>query len=86
MKIETDTPAAQAPSKAASAPAPASAADQVTLSKAANTRLPASLASGPPFDMDTVQRIKQAITDGNYPINHDRIADNLFESYRDLTS
>lgn len=78
---------AQAPTKPAVAtPAPVastSAAEEVQLSTSA-ARLPKGMDVGPPFDLQTVKRIKEAIADGNYPINVEQISDALFENYRDM--
>lgn len=82
VRIETDTPTVQ---KTAGAPGPnpALSADAVSLSKTAG-QFPYGMDVGPPFDLETVKRIKAAIADGNYPINYDRIADSLFESYSEM--
>lgn len=69
----------------ASTTAPAGAADEVMLSSTAQ-QMPPGLDKAPPFDLASVSRIKQAIADGNYPIDLDSITDSLFESYRDLTA
>lgn len=58
-------------------------ADEVSLSQAAKA-LPAALEVGPPFDLESVSRIKKAISEGKYPIDYERITDSLFENYREL--
>lgn len=63
--------------------APAGATDAVSLSATA-AALPKALEMGPPFDLESVSRIKTAIAEGKYPIDYDRISDSLFESYREL--
>ncbi|MGS4946788.1 flagellar biosynthesis anti-sigma factor FlgM [Meridianimarinicoccus sp. RP-17] len=82
VKIDTDTPTTR-PTRAAPGPNAALASEEVSLSKAAG-QFPKGMDAGPPFDLDTVKRIKAEIADGNYPINVDRIADSLFESYHDM--
>lgn len=82
VKIDVDTPTIR-PTKAAPGPNAALASDEVSLSKAAS-QFPHGLDVGPPFDPDTVKRIKAEIADGNYPIDVDKIADSLFESYTDM--
>lgn len=57
--------------------------DSVSLSAAAQA-MPAELNGGPPIDTDTVKRIKDAIAEGNYPINLDAIMESLFENYVEL--
>lgn len=42
------------------------------------------LAQTPPIDLEAVGRIKEAIAKGEYPINLDRIADKLMESYLEM--
>ncbi|TCP61360.1 FlgM family anti-sigma-28 factor [Rhodovulum bhavnagarense] len=68
---------------AASRAVPVTAGDQVSLSQEAR-QLPAGLEAGPPLDLPLVKKIKDAITEGRYPINYDRIADSLFESYQEM--
>lgn len=74
-----------APNRAGTAQgsSPVNATDSVSLSQAAQ-QLPESLKTEPPFDIEAVSRIKEAIAEGKYPIDMDRITESLFESYRDL--
>ncbi|SPF80061.1 flagellar biosynthesis anti-sigma factor FlgM [Pseudoprimorskyibacter insulae] len=59
--------------------------DSVRLSEAGATPVGEALAAkGPPFDLELVAKIKQAIEDGRYPIDAQRITDSLFEGYQDL--
>lgn len=68
-----------------SAPAVGPAAgDSVTLSPAAQS-LPAELKGGPPIDLTIVAKIKEAIAEGKYPIDLEKITDSLFENYLELT-
>lgn len=48
------------------------AADEVRLSAVATKAM-----EGPDFDADKVERIKQAIRDGNYPLDSRRIAESF---------
>lgn len=41
-------------------------------------------AKAPPFDLETVTRIKKAIEDGNYPIDVQKITESLFEGHEDM--
>jgi len=44
----------------------------------------AAMKTEPPVDIEAVGRIKEAIRKGNYPIDLDRVADRLMESYLQL--
>ncbi|MCE6952962.1 flagellar biosynthesis anti-sigma factor FlgM [Cereibacter sphaeroides] len=57
--------------------------DTVELSATA-LAMPEELRSGPPVDLQLVQKIKDAIADGKYPIDLERITDALFSDYLDL--
>ncbi len=72
------TPAAGA-SAAPAAPA-APGADTVALSAGA-TALPEELAGGPPIDLEIVSKIKQAIEEGKYPIDLEKITESLFQDF-----
>lgn len=61
------------------------AGDSVSLSPAAQS-LPAELKGGPPIDLTIVAKIKEAIAEGKYPIDLEKITDSLFENYLELTS
>ena len=66
------------------------------------TRTPCSLAQGisalfpaatlaeftkkPPIDVDSVSKIKEAIANGEYPINLDAVADMLLDAYKEMKS
>lgn len=66
----------------AGSPAPA---DAVMLSGAASLQMGETLAAkNPPFDLETVSRIKQAISEGRYPIDTQAIAESLFAGYSEL--
>ena len=42
------------------------------------------MAKAPPIDKKAVQRIKEAISRGDYPINLERVSDALMDAYREL--
>ena len=44
------------------------------------------MAENPSINMEAVERIKQKIKDGEYPIDFDKLADKLLESYWNSTS
>jgi negative regulator of flagellin synthesis FlgM len=75
---------ASKPAEAGQATAVASV-DSVRLSEAGTSQIGETLAAkGPPFDLELVAKIKQAIEDGRYPIDAQRITDSLFEGYQDM--
>jgi|SRR6056297_1821901 len=81
--VQTDGPAA-APGQAQPGQ-PVSAVDQVHLSDTASARMTERLAdTGPPFDAARVSRIKQAVADGQYPVDPQRITDSIFQDYSAL--
>ena len=82
QKVSSGKPEAPR-SDASGGAASVNATDSVSLSQAAQ-QLPGSLKSEPPFDIEAVSRIKEAIAEGKYPIDMDRITESLFESYREL--
>ena len=44
----------------------------------------AEMAKAPPIDKKAVQRIKEAISRGDYPINLERVSDAPMDAYREL--
>lgn len=75
----------QAKAGAMRPPSPVSGADGVSLSEAASTQMGAKMVEqGPPFDLETVAKIKEAISEGRYPIDTQAIADSLFSGYTDM--
>lgn len=61
------------------------AIDTARLSDSASVEMIKTLASnGPPFDADNVVRIKQAISEGRYPLDPQRITDSIFQDYSAL--
>ena len=62
-------------------PNSSSGADAINVSMKASV---SSLAEKPPVDIEVVNRIKQAISDGKYPINLDLVSERLMESYLEM--
>ena len=48
--------------------------------------LATSLAKSAPVDGDKVQKIKDAISSGNYPLDLDKITDALMQAYKEMKS
>lgn len=63
-----------------------SSSDTVNITSEANKirELQSSLANVPDIDLEKVEAIKQEIANGNYPIDHERIASNLLELEKSL--
>jgi negative regulator of flagellin synthesis FlgM len=62
------------------------AVDTARFSDTASVDMIRTLASnGPPFDAENVIRIKQAISEGRYPLDPQRIADSIFQDYSAMT-
>ncbi|WP_347831813.1 flagellar biosynthesis anti-sigma factor FlgM [uncultured Planktomarina sp.] len=55
--------------------------DEISVSMKASV---SSLAEKPPVDIEVVNKIKQAISDGKYPINLDLVSERLMESYLEM--
>ena len=58
--------------------------DTVSLKSTENYSVVKEMASTAPIDMDNVNRIKEAIKRGDYPIDIDRITDALMDAYREM--
>ena len=70
---------------AADAASPATG-DSVSLSAAAQS-MPAELKDpSPPMDLEIVKRIKDAIAEGKYPIDLEKITESLFQDYLELVN
>ena len=67
-----------------SVPTPADATDSAEISKLAKSDNVAGLSASAPIDYDQVNAIKNAIANGDYPIDADRIADALMDVYREM--
>ena len=61
-------------------------ADSVELKSAENMSAIKEMASSAPIDRANVDRIKNAIKRGEYPIDIDRISDALLEAYKEMKS
>ena len=48
--------------------------------------LAADLAKSAPIDSDKVQKIKDAISSGNYPLDVDKVTDALMQAYKEMKS
>ena len=68
----------------ASAAAAANASDSVKLKSADVSSSVKQMASSAPIDEVNVNRIKEAIKRGEYPIEIDRISEALMDAYREL--
>lgn len=66
--------------------ASATAGDTVSITSEANKirELQNSLSNVPDIDLAKVEAIKQEIANGNYPIDHERIASNLIDLEKTL--
>ena len=69
-----------------SAVAAANASDSVELKSADVPSSVKQMSSSAPIDEMNVNRIKEAINRGEYPINIDRISEALMDAYRELKS
>ena len=65
-------------------PSPADVMDSADISLLAKSDNVNGLAASAPIDMDQVNAIKDAIANGDYPIDADRIADALMDVYREM--
>ncbi len=63
-----------------------SSTDSVKLKSAENMATIKELAASAPIDRANVDRIKDAIQRGEYPIDIDRISDALLEAYKEMKS
>lgn len=77
VQSPTDKPA----DSAKNSPKSAAAGEGVVLSSEAKTlnRLEASISDTPDVDMERVEQIKQAIAEGKFEINAERIAENMLK-------
>jgi negative regulator of flagellin synthesis FlgM len=63
-----------------------SATDSVKLKSAENMSAIKEMAASAPIDRANVDRIKDAIKRGEYPIDINRISDALFDAYKEMKS
>jgi negative regulator of flagellin synthesis FlgM len=47
--------------------------------------MPAALKAGPPIDIETVTRIREAIAENRYPIDLNAITESLFQSFLEVS-
>jgi negative regulator of flagellin synthesis FlgM len=59
-------------------------ADSISFSPAARA-LPSDLKAGPPIDMESVSRIRDAIAENKYPIDLQAITESLFQSFLEIS-
>jgi len=64
----------------------ASSTDSVKLKSAENMSAIKEMAASAPIDRAKVDKIKDAIKRGEYPIDIDRISDALLEAYKEMKS
>ena len=62
------------------------AIDTVDLSGSLPAATLAESTKKPPIDVDSVSKIKEAIANGEYPINLDAVADMLLDAYKEMKS
>ena len=75
-----------APETANKSAATKSSTDSVQLKSAENMSAIKEMAASAPIDRANVDRIKDAIKRGEYPIDIDRISDALLEAYKEMKS
>lgn len=61
-----------------------SAGDSVKLNSLDSQSAVKDMASAAPIDRENVNRIKEAIKRGEYPIDLDRVSDALMEAYKEM--
>ena len=62
------------------------AVDTVDLGGSLPTATLADFAKKPPIDVESVSKIKEAIANGEYPIDLDAVADMLLDAYKEMKS
>ncbi len=82
-KANTNHVAPQTENKSATS---SSSTDSVKLKSAENMSAIREMAASAPIDRANVDRIKNAIKHGEYPIDIDRISDALLEAYKEMKS
>lgn len=83
-----DGGSSSAPAQRPTASAPGAQAEQVAISplSARLQEIGASVASSPAFNAERVAEIKQAIAEGRFTVNPERIANGLLEDVRQMLS
>jgi len=74
------------PKEAVKSTSSAPNADSVELKSIDNMSVIKEMAAAAPIDQGNVNRIKDAIKRGEYPIDIDRISEALLEAYKDMKS
>lgn len=82
--IGSATNGASAPSRLSNAAAPGASAEMLSISAAAKG-LPSELKAGPPIDIESVNRIRVAISENRYPIDLKAITESLFQSFLEIS-
>ena len=82
-KVNNNHVEPQAASKLTATTAPT---DSVELKSAENMSAIREMVASAPIDKNNVDRIKDAIKRGEYPIDIDRISDALLEAYKEMKS
>lgn len=62
----------------------AGATESLSISAAARS-MPSELRAGPPVDIETVDRIREAISENRYPVDLQAITESLFQSFLELS-
>lgn len=70
--------------RASETAAPRGAVDSLSISVAARA-LPDELKAGPPVDLESVTRIREAIAENRYPIDLEAITESLFQSFLEVS-
>lgn len=65
---------------------PKPAVDTVDLSGSLPAATLADFTKKPPIDVESVSKIKEAIANGEYPIDLDAVADMLLDAYKEMKS
>ena len=60
--------------------------DSVDVSGSLPSATLADFTKSPPINVETVSRIKEAIANGEYPIDLDAVADMLLDAYKEMKS
>ena len=82
--VGTAASGAAAPKEASGIASFAGASDSLSISIAAKG-LPSELKAGPPVDIDSVNRIRDAISENRYPIDLKAITESLFQSFLEIS-
>ena len=81
---EQTAPRQGAPTGRVQPPNPAGAAEEIALSEAATSAISKISEADAPFDADRVARIKEAISEGTYPVDAGRVTESFFRDFEAL--